>query len=180
MKLIISAVWFSLLLSTSAFAVLAEGDSAPEFSVDAITNNELAPLSLSSLLARGPVVLYFSSSSDAFGCNDELRALADSSAEFDEFHTHVVSVVDSEYDEANLGVLSECDSNIAIVSDPEHTIAKAFEADTPSGNSGSSTSVVISPDNEIIYVHASTNVHELIDQSIEAVQEWSQLVDQEY
>lgn len=180
MKLEVLAISLSLLVCSSVFAVISEGESAPNFSARAITNNEQTSLSLSSLLARGPVVLYFLASSDSYACNDDLRALANSVTEFSEFHTSVVGIVSASYEEIDSRVLSECDAKLAIVPDPEHSIAKAYDAVTSAANAESGISVVVSPDSEVIHVHASAEVHDLIDQSIEAVQEWSQLVDQEY
>jgi len=180
MKFITLTISLSLLFCSSVFAVISEGESAPDFSARAFINNQQTPLSLASLLSRGPVVLYFLASSDVHGCNDDLRALANSVTEFSDFHTSVVGIVDASYEEIDPTVLSDCDAELAIIPDPENSIAKAYDAVTSTSNASSGISVVVSPENEVIHVYASTEVHDLIDQSMEAVQEWSQLVDQEY
>ena len=180
MKNLFQVITLSLVISSSAFAVVSEGDQAPDFSAHAITNSEQAPLSLATLLSRGPVVLYFFSSASATDCTNELRALSNSMGDFGEFHTSLVGIVNTPAAESDLGKPINCESQLTLVSDPEQSIADAYDVGRLSENPGIYLAVVISPESEVIHVHASSDVHDLIGQSLDAVQDWSQLVDQEY
>lgn len=180
MKIVFAVILFSLIFNSAVFAVISEGDKAPDFTAQFATGSQQAPLSLSSLLAHGPVVLYFLSSPEAQQCSGALRALADSTAEFSEFHTSIVGVVTTSDQESDFGELTNCGGKLAIVPDPEHSISKSYDIANTDLHNTYAASVVISPENDVIHAQVSGDVNDLINQSLEAVQDWSQLVDQEY
>lgn len=183
MKKLISAIFLSLLINNPASAVLVKGDNAPDFAVPTSddVNVDTTSLSLYTLLSQGPVVLYFIPTVDSAACSSNLRMLSDSSNDFDEFHTKILAIPVFADEMVEGALLNDCESPIRIVPDPESMITRAYDVMTDQDlSTANGVSFVISPQTEIVHVYSSTDLNQHISESLEAVQAWTQLVDQEY
>ena len=112
----------------SAQAALAVGDRAPTFDAPASLAGKAFTYSLADTLKRGPVVVYFYPSAYTGGCNLEAHTFA---VQQDKFAAAGASIVGVSLDDiGRLNTFSAdpeyCGGKIAVASDPDGHIAKAW------------------------------------------------------
>lgn len=117
------------LLAVPASAALKEGDSAPDFKLQASLAGKAFSYHLKDALKKGPVVVYFYPSAYTGGCNVQARTFAVNVDKFAEAGASIVGVsLDS------IGRLNKfsadpeyCAGKIAVASDAEGKVSRAFD-----------------------------------------------------
>lgn len=112
-----------------AMAALHEGDSAPEFKVQASLAGNVFNYSLKEALKKGPVVVYFYPSAYTGGCNIQAHEF---SVNHDKFIAAGASVIGVSLDSiARLNDFSAdqnyCAGKVAVASDVDGRIAKSYD-----------------------------------------------------
>lgn len=134
--LIAAAAAFSL--SLPAFAALKEGDAAPAFQTKASLAGKAFDYSLKTALAKGPVVVYFYPSAFTGGCNLQAHTFAENVEKFNAVGATIVGVSLDSIQRLNEFSADPnfCAGKIAVASDADGRIAKAYDlqvSETPSG-----------------------------------------------
>ena len=118
-------------LASGAHAALHEGDRAPDFSAQASLAGKSFHYSLKEALSQGAVVVYFYPSAYTSGCNIQAHAFA---VNYDKFAAAGASVIGVSLD--NIQRLNQfsadpeyCAGKVAVASDADGRIAKAFDLD---------------------------------------------------
>jgi peroxiredoxin Q/BCP len=119
----------SLAIALPAASALKEGDTAPHFEAQASLAGKAFSYSLKAALKKGPVVVYFYPAAYTVGCNLQARAFA---VNHDRFTAAGASVVGVSLDGiARLNEFSAdpdyCAGKVAVASDPDGRIAKAYD-----------------------------------------------------
>jgi peroxiredoxin len=116
-------------VSVSAFAVLRDGDVAPDFKAPASRNGKTFTFSLQDSLAKGPVVVYFYPSAYTGGCNIQAHTFA---VNYDKFSATGASIIGVSLD--SIERLNEfsadpeyCAGKVAVASDSNGQIAKSYQ-----------------------------------------------------
>ena len=124
-----SAAFITLLAALPASAALKEGDKATEFKAQASLAGKEFTFSLKDNLRKGPVVVYFYPSAFTGGCNIQAHTFA---VNHDKFAAAGATIVGVSLD--NIARLNDfsadpqyCAGKIAVASDTDGKIAKAFD-----------------------------------------------------
>lgn len=138
MKQFVLAGLIAAAFSAPASAALKEGDVAPDFKLQASLAGKAFTYTLKDALKKGPVVVYFYPSAYTGGCNIQAHTFAVNNERFAAAGASIVGVsldsitrlndysADPEY----------CAGKIAVASDADGKVAKAFDLtvqETPSG-----------------------------------------------
>jgi peroxiredoxin len=143
---------FSLLGSTvlalPALAALEAGDAAPTFEAKASLAGKEFDYSLSESLAQGPVVVYFYPSAYTQGCNIQAHEFASSMDAFTAAGASVIGVSLDSIERLNdfSADPEYCAGKLAVASDADGSIAKAYELmvrEAPAGGFPDSRGVII-------------------------------------
>lgn len=138
MKLRTLACLLTALAQTLAFAALKEGDPAPAFTAPASFAGKSFSYSLRDGLAKGPVVVYFYPAAYTTGCNIQAHAF---SVDADRFAAAGATIIGVSLDGIErLNAFSAdpdyCAGRIAVASDADGRIARAFDLKIASAKPG--------------------------------------------
>lgn len=129
MKRLLLASLLSAIIALPAVAALKEGEAAPDFKAQASLGGKAFGFSLKEALKKGTVVVYFYPSAYTGGCNIQAHEFA---VNHDKFLAAGATVIGVSLDSiARLNDFSAdpdyCAGKVAVASDPEGKIAKAYE-----------------------------------------------------
>lgn len=115
----------------AAHAALEAGARAPAFSARASLDGKPFDFSLQAALKRGPVVVYFYPSAFTGGCNIQAHTFSVNHAQFAEAGATVIGVSLDSIERLNAFSTDPayCAGKVAVASDPDGAIARAFELD---------------------------------------------------
>lgn len=160
--------------SSSAFAALELGSSAPDFTTQATLAGKPFEFSLAAALRKGPVVLYFYPAAFTSGCTVEAHEFAEATAEFQRLGATVIGVSHDDIETLNRFSVSECRSKFAVAADPDQHIMQAYDAVLKMKPSWANrTSYVISPDSKVIYTYTALNPDKHVTNTLAAVKQWA-------
>ena len=162
-----------VLAANPAYAALAPGDAAPDFTANGAVAGKAVRVHLSALLRRGPVVLYFFPAAFTGGCNAEAHAFAEQIAAFKKAGATVLGMSADGVDDLKRFSASECAGKFAVASAPPELIAgyKATLSQPVKGRSVSSRiSYVIARNGRVAFVHDDLNPAEHVSLTLAAVQ----------
>ncbi|RZL02719.1 MAG: peroxiredoxin [Rubrivivax sp.] len=177
----------SALVSLPALAGLKEGDSAPDFKLQASLAGKAFNYSLKDALKKGPVVVYFYPSAYTGGCNIQAHTFAVNHDKFEQAGATILGVsldsitrlnrfsADPEY----------CAGKIAVGSDPDGKVSRAFDLavnDAPAGRKDTRgdeidhgrverTTFIISPNGKIVATVGGVAPAANVEKSLEIVQQ---------
>jgi len=125
-------------LTLPAIAALKVGDTAPDFKAQASKAGKEFTFSLKETLKNGPVVVYFYPSAYTGGCNIQAHTFAENNDKFIAAGSSIIGVsLDSI---ARLNDFSAdpdyCAGKIAVASDTDGKIAKAFDLSVKEASAG--------------------------------------------
>jgi thioredoxin-dependent peroxiredoxin len=189
------AMFFGVATATAlclpAFAALATGDHAPDFSAPASLAGKEIHFSLQSALKKGPVVVYFYPSAYTGGCDLEAHTFAENKDQFTSANATIIGV--SEDSIARLNQFSAdpnyCAGRFPVASDPDGKIAASYGLTVGAEKAGAKDvrgqeighgfiereTFVIGKDHKIVAVFSSNANHLTPDahvtKSLETVQE---------
>ncbi|HEX8384244.1 MAG TPA: peroxiredoxin [Sphingomonas sp.] len=160
------------LFGAPAFAALAPGAKAPDFTTRGAIAGKIFNVTLSEQLKRGPVVLYFFPAAFTSGCNAEARAFADKVGEFRAAGATVIGMSADPVEQLRKFSATECAGKFAVASAGPGVI-RGFDVAFPrqiQGRSVSSrTSYVIARDGRVAFVHSDMNPAEHVSTTLAAV-----------
>jgi peroxiredoxin Q/BCP len=176
----------SAALALPAVAALKAGNTAPDFQAQASVAGKAFSYSLKEALKKGPVVVYFYPAAYTVGCNLQARAFA---VNYDKFAAAGASIIGVSLD--SIGRLNEfsadpdyCAGKVAVASDPDGKIAKAYELSVQEGVRGikdtrgadighgfaERTTFVVTPDGRIAATLEGLGPKANVEKALETVQ----------
>lgn len=159
-----------LFVSNQVFAALEVGTDAPGFSAPGSIAGSPFEFTLETALEKGHVVLYFYPKAFTPGCTIEAHEFAEATDEFASYGATVIGVSADDLDTLHEFSVSECRDKFAVISDPDQNIIQAYDAVLAKRPSlADRISYVISPEGEIIHVHAANDPHGHITETLNAV-----------
>lgn len=189
-------IFFCCLLSTvavaPAFAALKEGDRAPDFTTQASLAGKEFTFSLSEVLKKGPVVVYFYPSAYTGGCNVQAHTFAE---DHDQFAAAGATIVGVSLDSiARLNDFSAdpayCAGKLPVASDAKATISKSYDLkiidsyngqaaarmkDSRGNEIGHSfverTTFIITPDHKIVATVGGISPTENVEKALQIVRQ---------
>jgi peroxiredoxin Q/BCP len=173
MKRPLLALMLAAAVATPAFAALAPGAHAPDFTAQATMAGKAYPYDLSAALKKGPVVLYFFPAAFTKGCTIEAHEFADAADQYKALGATVIGVTAGNVDRLAEFSTSECRSKFPVVADADLKIAKSYDATLAMfpGHSNR-TSYVIAPDHKVIFAYSALDPSQHVDLTLDAVRKW--------
>ena len=164
------------LIAAPAFATLAPGAKAPDFSTRGAVAGKVIPVHLADELKRGPVVLYFFPAAFTGGCNAEAHAFAEAMDDFHKAGATVIGVTAGNVDKLEAFSSEKCAGKFAVAA-ATPAVVKAYDVSlgrtTPLGDITSRTSYVIGRDGKIVFVHSDMDPAEHVSLTLAAVRKLS-------
>ncbi len=166
-----TAAALALIAATPAFAALAPGADAPDFTTRGATAGTISTVNLAKLLKKGPVVLYFFPAAFTPGCSAEARAFAQAIPEFKKAGATVIGMSADPVDVLADFSKKDCAGQFMVASAGPAVIAGY---DVSLGRAAprvmtTRTSYVISPAGKIVYVHNDMNYADHVRNTLDAV-----------
>ncbi|MDE2134106.1 MAG: peroxiredoxin [Alphaproteobacteria bacterium] len=156
-----------------AYAALAVGAAAPDFSTKASLGGKEFDFSLADALKKGPVVLYFYPAAFTKGCTIEAHEFADATDKFAALGATVIGVSHDDIATLDKFSVSECRSKFAVAADPNGTVIKSYDtvlAKNPAY--ADRTSYVIAPDHTVLFTYTDMDPYKHVDLTMAAVKKW--------
>ena len=168
----------ALLAATPAFATLAPGAKAPDFTTRGAVAGKVVDVRLAALLKKGPVVLYFFPAAFTGGCNAEAAAFAQAIPDFTAAGATVIGMSADGVDvlqkfstEKCAGKFTVASAGPAVVSGYDVALGRSIT--TPGSQTiaaTSRTSYVIGRDGRIVYAHSEMSPADHVRNTLAAVQ----------
>jgi peroxiredoxin Q/BCP len=156
-----------------AFAHLAVGAKAPDFSTQGSLAGKPFPFTLSKALKKGPVVLYFFPAAFTPGCTLEAHDFAEAADKYKALHATLIGVTAGNIDQLDKFSVQECRSKFPVAADPDAKIATSYDSLLTQRKGWSDrTSYVIAPAGDIIAVYSSGDHSQHVSQTLDALQKW--------
>jgi thioredoxin-dependent peroxiredoxin len=176
----------ALVFASPAAAALKAGDTAPMFKAKASLNGQAFDYSLEEAVASGPVVIYFYPSAYTKGCNVQAYQFASQMEAFKAAGATVIGVSLDSIDRLNdfSADPEYCAGKLAVASDADGSIAKAYDLQVSEGRAGLSdtrgvsidhgfaerTTFIVGGDGKILQTIGGVSPIENVQQTLEAVQ----------
>ena len=125
--------------------MLKAGQKAPEFVLE---NDKGKEISLSSLLKKGPLILYFYPADFTPGCTAEACSIRDIHSQIQSVGLQVAGVSPQDAD-SHARFRGKHDLPFELLCDPDKTAAKAYDVDGPFGVGVRRTTFLIGQDGKI-------------------------------
>ena len=175
MKRLISAAVALMAVAPSvpAFAALAAGDKAPDFSAPATMAGKEFSFHLDAALKKGPVVLYFVPAAFTPGCTVEAHEFAAAQPQYQALGATLIGVTAGNIDRLNQFSVSECRSKFPVAADPNAVIAKEYKSTLAlfPGHSDR-TSYVIAPDGKVLMSYTNLRPDDHVAKTLAALKTW--------
>lgn len=156
-----------------AWAALAVGTKAPDFTLQATQGGNAFTFSLAEALKKGPVVLYFYPAAFTQGCTIEAHDFADAIDQYHALDATVIGVSHDPLDKLQKFSVSECRSKFAVAADTQQTVEKAYDAVLAQHPQyANRTSYVIAPDGTIVYTYTSLDPSLHVANTLAALRTW--------
>jgi len=156
-----------------AYAALAVGDAAPDFSAKASLGGKEFDFSLAEALKKGPVVLYFYPAAFTKGCTIEAHDFAEATDKFAALGATVIGVSHDDIAKLDQFSVSECRSKFAVAADPDATVITEYKAQMAKNPViADRISYVITPDHKIAFSYTDMNPDQHVALTMAAVQKW--------
>lgn len=161
-------------MAPRAEAALDVGDKAPDFTTVAAKAGKQFDFSLSSALAKGPVVLYFFPAAFSEGCSIEARSFAEAIGQYEAMGATVIGVSRDAIDVLSRFSVQACNGKFPVASDEALTIAKSFDAVMKHRPEyANRTSYVIAPTGKVAYSYLSLDPTRHVTNTLSALRELS-------
>ena len=161
-------------MAPGAEAALDVGDKAPDFTTVAAKAGKQFDFSLSSALAKGPVVLYFFPAAFSEGCSIEARSFAEAIGQYESMGATVIGVSRDAIDVLSRFSVQACNGKFPVASDESLTIAKSFDAVMKHRPEyANRISYVIAPNGKVAYSYLSLDPTRHVTNTLTALRELS-------
>lgn len=161
--------------STPAFAALAPGAAAPDFTAPAFLAGKPFDFHLDEALKKGPVVLYFFPAAHTSGCNIEAHMFADAVDQFKAQGATVIGVTGGHVNElaAFSAETEHCSGKFPVAADPGAKIGKQYDATLPVPPGWTNrTSYVITPDQKVLAAYSAMAPDKHVEETLSALKAW--------
>lgn len=179
-------------LLTTAFtlpaaAALKEGDAAPDFQTQASLAGKAFNYSLKDALKTGPVVVYFYPSAYTGGCNIQAHTFAVNTEKFAAAGATIIGVSLDSIERLNdfSADPEYCAGKVAVASDKDGSIAKAYDLVVKEAAAGKKdsrgvdidhgfaerTTFIVTPEGKIVATIGGIKPAENVEKALEAVQQ---------
>lgn len=175
MKTFALAATAAALIATPAFAALAPGAKAPDFTAPAFEAGKGFTYKLSDHLKKGPVVLYFFPAAYTGGCNLEAHLFSEAADSFKAQGASIVGVTAGKTSElAKFSADTEtCGGKFPVAADADLSIAKRYDSTFgPAAPISNRTSYVIAPDGKVVHVYSAMSPNQHVEETLGAVKAW--------
>ncbi|MBK8631187.1 MAG: peroxiredoxin [Sphingomonadales bacterium] len=158
----------ALFITPPATAALKEGAKAKEFSTQVAKAGKPEPFTLSTVLKKGPVVLYFFPAAFTSGCTMEAHEFAEATPEFAKFGATVIGLAADDITKLARFSVEECRNKFA-VGVATKSIIKDYNVALPLIGRTGRISYVIAQNGQIVHVHDNMNYRGHVTGALEAV-----------
>ena len=138
MKRALMSVVLAGVVSMPVLAALKQGEKAPDFTASASLAGKEFTFSLKDALKKGPVVVYFYPSAFTGGCNVEAHTFSVNKEKFDAAGASIIGVSADSIERLNAFSADPqyCAGKFPVASDPDGSIAKAYNLTTNASQPG--------------------------------------------
>lgn len=158
--------------SAPAFAALAPGAAAPDFTAQGALAGKPFSFSLKQALKKGPVVLYFYPKAFTSGCTIEAHEFAEATPEFNKLGATVIGMSGDDLDTLKRFSTEACRDKFAVAAATPQVI-KGYDVALPVMASRSNrTSYVIAPNGKIVFAHTAMSPQGHVTGTLDAVKKW--------
>ncbi|NGY03552.1 peroxiredoxin [Solimonas terrae] len=171
---VLAVALLGLAAAAPAWAALAVGSEAPDFSAPSALGGEDYAFSLADALKQGPVVVYFYPKAFTKGCTIEAHQFAQAMDQYKALGASVIGVSSDDIGTLHRFSLSECGSKFPVAADPDQKIINEYDAKMPLLNYATRISYVIAPDHKIIYAYSALDPSEHVANTLNAIKQWKQ------
>jgi len=170
-----------------AVAALKEGDAAPDFQTQASLAGKAFSYSLKDALKTGPVVVYFYPSAYTGGCNIQAHTFAVNTEKFAAAGATIIGVSLDSIERLNdfSADPEYCAGKVAVASDKDGRIAKAYDLVVKEAAAGKKdsrgvdidhgfaerTTFIVTPEGKIVATIGGIKPAENVEKALEAVQQ---------
>ncbi|MDO9162095.1 MAG: redoxin domain-containing protein [Methylococcaceae bacterium] len=170
-----------------AVAALKEGDAAPDFQTQASLAGKAFSYSLKDALKTGPVVVYFYPSAYTGGCNIQAHTFAVNTEKFAAAGATIIGVSLDSIERLNdfSADPEYCAGKVAVASDKDGSIAKAYDLVVKEAAAGKKdsrgvdidhgfaerTTFIVTQDGKIVATIGGIKPAENVEKALEAVQQ---------
>lgn len=158
----------TIALTATAAAELPQGEKAPAFATRAALAGKEFGFSLSTALAKGPVVLYFYPKAFTQGCTLEANAFAEAMPQFKAAGASVIGMSNDDIDTLKRFSREHCRDAFP-VGVASAKIMAAYDVAGSGSGYASRTSYVIARDGRIVAVHSNADYRGHVDKTLAAV-----------
>ncbi len=169
------------LASAPAYAALAPGAAAPDFTLQAALGGKDFTYDLASALKKGPAVVYFYPKAFTSGCSAEAHEFAENIGNFAALGATVVGVSGDNIAALEKFSTKDCANKFPVAADPKGEVIKKYDVglgipgaglvmkmDHPSNR----TSFLIAPDGKVIYAYSANDPSKHVANLIAALKTW--------
>jgi peroxiredoxin len=162
----------ALFAATPAMAALTPGARAPDFNTQGALAGKPFNVSLSNLLKKGPVVLYFFPAAFTPGCTAEAHEFAEKTAAFKKAGATVLGIAGDKIEDLQRFSIEECRNKFAVaVGTPD--MIRSYDVVVPKlATRSNRTSYVIAPNGQILYAYSDMDYRNHVAKTLKAVQDW--------
>ena len=172
-RLFIAALLMGTMAAAPAYAALAVGARAPDFTLQASMGGKEFTFSLTDALKKGPVVLYFYPAAFTKGCTMEAHEFADATDAFHNLGATVIGVSHDGIAKLKKFSVSECRSKFAVAADTDQAVMKAYDSVLAKAPQyADRTSYVIAPDGTILMTYTNLDPEKHVQLTMDAVKKW--------
>ncbi len=175
LPLLLASLPLAMMAAAPAYAALAVGAKAPDFTTRGATAGKITPVNLKAALAKGPVVLYFFPAAFTPGCSAEARAFAEAIPEFTKAGATVIGMSADPVDVLADFSAKDCAGKFMVAS-AGPAVVSGYDVALPRGGGRtitSRTSYVIAKNGKIAFVHNDMSYADHVRTTLEAVRRLS-------
>jgi len=186
MKRVLLACLLSGAISMPALGALKDGDTAPDFNVQASLAGKALNYSLKDSLKKGPVVVYFYPSAYTGGCNIQAHTFAVNHDKFAAAGASIIGVSLDSIDRLNdfSADPEYCAGKFPVASDADGKVSKSYDLAIREATAGKKdsrgieinhgfaerTTFIVTPDGKIAASIGGLKAKENVDKALEVVQ----------
>jgi thioredoxin-dependent peroxiredoxin len=163
------------LLPPLAWSELPAGTIAPAFTTKAAQGGTDLTFTLSKVLKRGPVVVYFYPKSFTSVCTEEAHLFAEAMSEFEKLGASVIGISTDTIETQRDFSRMECRDKFPVAADPAGDVVKAYDVVLLRFGGvivANRTSYVITPDGKIASVLTAGDAESHIQSALTSVKAW--------
>jgi len=171
----------SAAVAAPAFAGLATGAVAPDFTLPATLGGKDFTYDLASALNQGPAVVYFYPKAFTTGCSAEAHEFAENIDNFKALGATVIGVSGDDIKTLEDFSTKDCASKFPVAADPEGEVIAKYHVTLriPGGSSGlkmshvaDRTSFLVAPDGKVIATYTAMDASKHVSTMLEALKAW--------